>query len=120
MSAGRDRSGGPVVVFFYGGAWQSGNKGLYRFVAAALARRGYVAVLPDYRIYPEVRYPGFLEDGAQRRALGQGQCRALSAAIRKNLFDGPFGRRPYRGDAGARSALAAKGRPGARAAILPA
>ncbi len=55
----------PVVVFFYGGAWRSGNKELYRYVAKALARRGYVAVLPDYRIYPEVRYPEFLEDGAQ-------------------------------------------------------
>lgn len=54
----------PVVVFFYGGSWQSGNKGLYRFVGAALARRGYVAVIPDYRVYPEVRYPEFLEDGA--------------------------------------------------------
>ena len=55
----------PVVVFFYGGAWRSGNKKLYRYVAKALARRGYVAVVPDYRIYPEVRYPEFLEDGAQ-------------------------------------------------------
>jgi len=55
----------PVVVFFYGGAWRSGNKGLYRYVAKALARRGYVAVVPDYRIYPEVRYPDFLDDAAQ-------------------------------------------------------
>jgi len=55
----------PVVVFFYGGAWRSGNKWLYRYVAKALARRGYVAVLPDYRIYPQVCYPLFLEDGAR-------------------------------------------------------
>lgn len=55
----------PVVVFFYGGAWRSGNKGLYRYVAKALARRGYVAVVPDYRIFPQARYPDFLEDGAQ-------------------------------------------------------
>ncbi len=55
----------PVVVFFYGGAWRSGNKRLYRYVAKALARRGYVAVVPDYRIYPQARYPDFLEDGAQ-------------------------------------------------------
>jgi acetyl esterase/lipase len=55
----------PVVVFFYGGSWQSGHKETYLFVAAALARRGYVTVVPDYRVYPEVRYPGFLEDGAR-------------------------------------------------------
>jgi acetyl esterase/lipase len=58
-------TGAPVVVFFYGGGWRSGRKGIYRYVARALARRGYVAVLPDYRIYPEVRYPDFLDDGAR-------------------------------------------------------
>jgi len=58
-------AGAPVVIFFYGGAWRSGHKELYRYVAKALARRGYVAVVPDYRIYPEVRYPDFIEDGAR-------------------------------------------------------
>ncbi|MGB7034270.1 MAG: alpha/beta hydrolase [Xanthobacteraceae bacterium] len=55
----------PVVVFFYGGSWQSGHKETYLFVAAALARHGYVTIVPDYRVYPEVRYPDFLEDGAR-------------------------------------------------------
>jgi acetyl esterase/lipase len=55
----------PVIVFFYGGNWQSGDKETYRFVAAGLAARGYVAVVPDYRLYPEVRFAGFMEDGAQ-------------------------------------------------------
>lgn len=55
----------PVVVFFYGGAWQAGSKQLYRYIGTALARRGFVIVVPDYRIYPETRYPGFLEDGAR-------------------------------------------------------
>ena len=55
----------PVVVFFYGGGWRSGGKRTYRYVAKALARRGYVTVLPDYRIYPQARYPDFLDDGAQ-------------------------------------------------------
>jgi acetyl esterase/lipase len=54
----------PVVIFFYGGAWRSGCKELYRYMGNALARRGYVAVVPDYRIYPEVCYPDFIEDGA--------------------------------------------------------
>ncbi len=60
----RDATAAPVIIFFYGGAWQSGYKELYRYVAKALARRGYVAVVPDYRIYPEVCYPDFLDDGA--------------------------------------------------------
>ena len=61
----RAATAAPVIIFFYGGAWQSGYKELYRYVAKALAQRGYVAVVPDYRIYPEVRYPDFLDDGAR-------------------------------------------------------
>lgn len=53
-----------TVVFFYGGSWQNGQRGNYRFVAEALTSRGLVAVVPDYRTYPEVRFPGFVEDGA--------------------------------------------------------
>jgi acetyl esterase/lipase len=54
----------PVVIFFYGGNWQNGRKGDYLFVGQALASRGFIVVIPDYRLYPEVRYPGFLVDGA--------------------------------------------------------
>jgi acetyl esterase/lipase len=55
----------PIVVFWYGGAWSSGHKSQYRFVGAALAERGCIAVLPDYRLYPQVRFPAFIEDGAR-------------------------------------------------------
>jgi len=54
----------PVVVFFYGGSWQHGDKSIYRFVGSALARAGIVAVIPDYRVYPPVVYPDFLRDSA--------------------------------------------------------
>jgi acetyl esterase/lipase len=54
----------PVVVFFYGGAWQEGSRSDYLFVAEALTQRGFVVVVPDYRVYPEVKYPEFLHDGA--------------------------------------------------------
>lgn len=55
----------PVVVFFYGGSWQSGNRRDYRFVAATLAKRGMVVVVPDYRLYPEIQFPTFIEDAAE-------------------------------------------------------
>ena len=58
-------AGAPVVVFFYGGSWDTGRRQDYRFLGRALARQGFVAVVPDYRLYPEVRWPAFLEDGAQ-------------------------------------------------------
>jgi len=54
----------PVVVFFYGGSWQGGAREQYRFVGEALAARGIVTVVADYRLYPEVRYPDFLHDSA--------------------------------------------------------
>lgn len=56
---------GAVVVFFYGGSWQSGDKSIYRFVGQALSARGYTVVVPDYRLYPDVHYPTFLQDSAQ-------------------------------------------------------
>ena len=55
----------PVVVFFYGGSWNNGSKDDYGFVGEALASRGIVVVIADYRLYPQVRYPAFLQDGAQ-------------------------------------------------------
>ena len=64
---GRGRAFGrpaPVIVLLYGGSWQSGSKATYRFVGAALAARGFVTVIPDYRVYPEVSFPGFIQDAA--------------------------------------------------------
>ena len=54
----------PVLVFFYGGGWTSGSKETYRFVGAALAARGVLVVIPDYRLYPAVRFPAFMNDAA--------------------------------------------------------
>lgn len=59
--AGKDL---PVVVFFYGGAWVKGARGEYGFAGRAYAARGFVAVVPDYRLVPTVRFPTFVEDGA--------------------------------------------------------
>ncbi|MES2441990.1 MAG: alpha/beta hydrolase [Pseudomonadota bacterium] len=60
------RGGGPwpVIVFFYGGAWDSGHRQGYGFVGRALATKGFVVAVPDYRLVPQVRYPGFVRDGA--------------------------------------------------------
>jgi acetyl esterase/lipase len=71
----------PIVVFFYGGGWESGSKGEFRFVGQALAARGFVTVIPDYRLYPEVRFPTFVEDGA-----------AAVAWVQRNI--GRFGGEP--------------------------
>ena len=54
----------PVIVFFYGGSWNSGRRQGYGFAARALAAQGFVVVVPDYRLVPEARYPDFLRDCA--------------------------------------------------------
>jgi acetyl esterase/lipase len=58
-------AGRPLIVFWHGGRWSTGDKSEYRFVGAGLAERGYVTVVPNYRHYPEVRMPGFMEDAAR-------------------------------------------------------
>jgi acetyl esterase/lipase len=55
----------PVIIFWHGGGWTDGQKGFYRFVGAALAQLGYVTILPNYRVYPQVRFPAFLDDAAR-------------------------------------------------------
>ncbi|MDI1338561.1 alpha/beta hydrolase [Polaromonas sp.] len=58
----------PMVVFFYGGSWSSGERADYRFVGEALAASGIVAVIADYRLSPAFTYPTFVQDSA--RAVG--------------------------------------------------
>jgi acetyl esterase/lipase len=54
----------PVIVFFYGGSWNSGSKAGYGFAGQALAAQGFVTIIPDYRLVRQAPYPAFLEDGA--------------------------------------------------------
>ncbi len=69
----------PVIVFWHGGRWRYGDKADYRFVGAALAESGYVAVVANYRHYPQVKMPGFMQDAAQA---------TLWAAARADEFGG--------------------------------
>lgn len=57
-----------VIVFFYGGRWTYGAKEDYRFVGATFAKRGFLVVIPDYRKYPQVRFPLIVQDGAKALA----------------------------------------------------
>lgn len=68
--------GAPIVVFLYGGSWESGDRGMYRFLGASLASAGVVCMVPDYRVWPEVGFPGFVQDAAQ--AVGWARRNAAS------------------------------------------
>ncbi|MFN3944858.1 MAG: alpha/beta hydrolase [Allosphingosinicella sp.] len=65
----------PIILFFYGGSWASGLRQGYRFVGRALAARGFLVAIPDYRLVPEVRFPAFLEDGAAAFAAVRDRAR---------------------------------------------
>lgn len=71
-----------VIVFFYGGGYQEGSKNDYRFVADRFVREGYIVAIPDYRVYPQVKFPNFVEDAA-----------AALTYIQKNI--GSYGGNPH-------------------------
>lgn len=78
----------PLVVFIYGGGWDSGAKDMYGFVGDALARHGYVAVVPDYRLYPGVVWPDFLRDNAQAVRWARDHAAELGADPSKLVLMG--------------------------------
>ena len=55
----------PIAVFFYGGSWRRGDRDQYAFIGEALASRGIIAIVPDYRVFPQVRFPDFELDAAR-------------------------------------------------------
>lgn len=59
-----DQADRPVIFFSYGGGWESGEKADYAFVGRAFAARGYITVIADYRVVPDVVYPDFVSDNA--------------------------------------------------------
>lgn len=61
----------PVVVFIHGGGWESGNKNGYKFLGQALTSIGCVVVVANYRLYPQVSFPDFVEDAAAAAAWAQ-------------------------------------------------
>ncbi|NDV85874.1 alpha/beta fold hydrolase [Aurantimonas aggregata] len=58
----------PLVVFIHGGSWADGSKDIYPFLGQALASEGIIVAIPNYRLYPAVRFPGFIEDAATATA----------------------------------------------------
>ncbi len=60
----------PIVVFIYGGSWDSGSKAIYPFVGQSLASAGYIVAIPDYRVYPDVLFPRLRRGWRARRRRG--------------------------------------------------
>ena len=78
----------PVAVFFYGGAWNSGRRQDYAFAAQALASRGFLVVIPDYRVFPQVIYPDFVDDCARAVRWAQDHAGAYGGDPARTLLIG--------------------------------
>lgn len=78
----------PLVVFWHGGRWSSGDKAEYRFVASALAELGLATAVPNYRLYPEVKMPGFMEDAARAASWIADHAAELGADAGRAYFMG--------------------------------
>ena len=81
-------SGSPLVIFIYGGSWSMGSRQDYRFAGEALAAQGFTVMVVDYRLYPEVRYPDFLQDCALAVGYGLEHARELGADPRRVFLYG--------------------------------
>ena len=72
----------PILVFFYGGGWKSGDRAMHRFVGRSLAACGALTFIPDYRVWPETGFPGFLRDrGGGGRLRADGKHRVTAATF---------------------------------------
>jgi acetyl esterase/lipase len=63
----------PAIVLFFGGGWQNGRPGIFAGLAQGLAQRGYVCVVPAYRLSGEKPFPAAVHD-----------CKAAIRWTRKN------------------------------------
>ncbi|WP_082632240.1 pectinesterase family protein [Algoriphagus resistens] len=52
----------PAIVMIHGGGWKSGDKELQVPMAMAVAQRGFVSAVVEYRLSPEAQYPAAIHD----------------------------------------------------------
>lgn len=81
-------TGLPLIIFLYGGSWRMGDKSTYPFVGATLARRGAVVMIPNYRMFPQVVFPAFLDDNAAAVAWAIGHAAEYGADPRQTFIIG--------------------------------
>ena len=69
----KGESARPAILMFFGGGWMNGRPGLFTALAQALTQRGYVCVVPQYRLSGEKPFPAAVHD-----------CKAAIRWTRKN------------------------------------
>jgi len=54
----------PVMVFYHGGSWKSGDRSVYPTLGDLFAKAGIGVVIPSYRLMPKNPHPAQIEDAA--------------------------------------------------------
>ena len=82
ITQGQDK---PVIVFVYGGAWKQGKKKDYKFIAHAFTQAGYRVVIADYRLFPQVKFPNFIDDIADAIAYLDHNAKDILGDVSKGI-----------------------------------
>jgi acetyl esterase/lipase len=75
----------PIVVFVHGGAWDAGHKNDYAFAGKAFSEMGYITQIPNYRLYPQAKYPQFIQDVATAIRALPSQLRQSGIEVENSL-----------------------------------
>lgn len=70
----------PVFVYFHGGGLECGDKAQQTVLYQYLTDHGVAVVAPNYRMYPDARYPDFLVDSAKAVAWAFQNMQAYGTA----------------------------------------
>lgn len=91
----KNKNGYPGVLLIFGGGWSSGEKANQVPMAQKLAAAGYVAVVPNYRLSPEIAYPAavhdlkaaikWMRDNAKKYALDKTKIASLGCSAGAQL-----------------------------------
>lgn len=94
---------GAAVILLHGGGWSRGDKSMLAEQAKALAREGFTAIVPEYRLTGEARWPAQIHDVKRAIRWTRSQAAALGFDPERICLQGH--------SAGAHLALLAAGTP---------
>lgn len=67
----------PCIVYFHGGGLEGGDRASDQGLYMDIAENGVAVAAADYRVYPDARYPQFVEDAAAAAAFMRHSASAL-------------------------------------------
>lgn len=85
---GAAAAGAPGVLLYHGGGWRAGDRADMTAACEAFARRGWVAIAPEYRLLGEAAWPAPLEDACTAIRAARAKAGALGIAADRIFLAG--------------------------------